>query len=375
MGYPLRPNLDVFRELQLHLPFSLTGAVREEQPDEPPRWNWERLAQAPAAQRKDGTLDWLWIKQQIEDGTQLAVLCEIFHDLQKPTPMARLLQGDVGSGKTAVAAATMLQAVAHGLQAAIMAPTEILAEQHYKGLRALLRQIRVPRPTAPASAAAPADAWHASMSDEQRTRLAEIRRILGITEEDDLDGAGVRVALLTGSLTTKERRKVLEGVARGDVDIVIGTHALISDNVKYNSLGLVVIDEQHRFGVEQREQLKQKGFNPHMLVMTATPIPRTLTLTIYGELDAAIINKLPPGRQEIKTRWITRAERGKAYRHIRREIEQGRQAFVICPLVEESEKLDLPSAEEMQELLQHEVFPDLKIGLIHGRMHAREKDA
>ncbi len=374
MGYPLPPKLEVFRALQQHLPFSLTGAVREDQPDEPPRWNWERLAQEPAAQRKDGTLDWQWIGRHIEPGTQLAVLCEIFHDLQKPTPMARLLQGDVGSGKTAVAAATMLQAVAHGLQAAIMAPTEILAEQHYKGLRALLRQIRVPRPASPASAAAPTDGWQSSISDEQRTRLAEIRRILGITEEDDLDGAGVRVALLTGSLTTKERRRVLEGVAQGEVDIVIGTHALISENVQYNSLGLVVIDEQHRFGVDQRERLKQKGFNPHMLVMTATPIPRTLTLTVYGELDTSIINKLPPGRQEIKTRWITRAERNKAYRHIRREIEQGRQAFVICPLVEESEKLDLPSAEEMQEQLQHEVFPELKVGLIHGRMLARDKD-
>jgi ATP-dependent DNA helicase RecG len=144
--------------------------------------------------------------------------------------------------------------------------------------------------------------------------------------------------------------------------------------VQYHSLGLVCIDEQHRFGVEQRERLKQKGFNPHLLVMTATPIPRTLTLTLYGELDVSVLNELPPGRQEIRTRWITRSERAKAYRHMRAQIEKGRQAFVICPLVEESDKIDLPSAEEMRDTLQQQVFPDLRVGLIHGRMLGREKD-
>jgi ATP-dependent DNA helicase RecG len=167
---------------------------------------------------------------------------------------------------------------------------------------------------------------------------------------------------------------VLEGIARGDVDLVVGTHALITESVQYARLGMVIVDEQHRFGVEQRQRLKDKGFNPHMLVMTATPIPRTLTLTIYGDLDTAVLDELPPGRQEIKTRWITSGERDKAYKHLRREISRGRQAFVICPLVEESEKVDLPSAEEMYQKLSSEVFPDLRVALIHGKMLPREKD-
>jgi ATP-dependent DNA helicase RecG len=149
---------------------------------------------------------------------------------------------------------------------------------------------------------------------------------------------------------------------------------LITESVRYAQLGLVVVDEQHRFGVEQRQRLKDKGFNPHMLVMTATPIPRTLTLTIYGDLDAVVLDELPPGRQEIKTRWIVSAERDKAYKHLRREISRGRQAYVVCPLVDESEKVDLPSAEEMYARLQGEVFPDLRVALIHGKMLPRDKD-
>ncbi len=303
-------------------------------------------------------------------GAQTRALEEVFHDMARPVPMARLLQGDVGSGKTAVAAAAAVQAIANGCQAAIMAPTEILAEQHYKGLRALLGKVRVPRADPPpAEVAAPADddALHQS-------RLDEIKRLLGMTPEDDLDGQGVRVALLTGSMGAKDRRKVLEGVANGDVDLVIGTHALITESVRYAQLGLVVIDEQHRFGVEQRQRLKNKGFNPHMLVMTATPIPRTLTLTIYGDLDTSVLDELPPGRQEIKTRWIVSAERDKAYKHLRREISRGRQAYVVCPLVDESEKVDLPSAEEMYARLASEVFPDLRVTMIHGKMPPREKD-
>lgn len=310
-------------------------------------------------------------------GAQQRALAEIFADVQRPVPMARLLQGDVGSGKTVVAAAALLQAVANGLQGALMAPTEILAEQHYKGLRQLLSRVRVPRDrrrTADTDAVTADADWKGTTDTDHRARLDEIKRLLGMVPEDDLDGAGVRVALLTGSLGTKERRRVLEAIANGDIDLVIGTHALITESVQYHSLGLVCIDEQHRFGVEQRQRLKQKGFNPHMLVMTATPIPRTLTLTLYGDLDVSVLDELPPGRQEIKTRWITRAERDKAYRHIRREIEKGHQAFVICPLIEESEKIDLPSAEEMHTYLQHQVFPDLRIGLIHGRLLPREKD-
>ena len=300
-------------------------------------------------------------------GAQVRALEEIFRDMARPVPMARLLQGDVGSGKTAVAAATALQAVANGFQAAIMAPTEILAEQHYRGLKSLLGRVRVPRPSD-----------EQPQSEEEQARqleLEEIKRLLGMSFEDDMDGRGVRVALLTGSLGARERRKVLEGIARGDVDLVVGTHALITESVQYARLGAVIVDEQHRFGVEQRQRLKDKGFNPHMLVMTATPIPRTLTLTIYGDLDTAVLDELPPGRQDIKTRWITSAERDKAYKHIRREVTRGRQAFVICPLVEESEKVDLPSAEEMYAKLSHEIFPDLRVGLIHGKLLPREKDA
>ncbi len=306
-------------------------------------------------------------------GAQQRTLAEIFADMRRPVPMARLLQGDVGSGKTIVAAAALLQAVAAGLQGALMAPTEILAEQHYKGLRQLLGQIRVPRkPTD--STGQPLDDWKSEADAEQLARLEELKRLLNMVPEDDLGGEGVRVALLTGSLGVKDRRRVLESIANGEVDLVIGTHALITEGVQYQSLGLVVIDEQHRFGVEQRERLKQKGLNPHMLVMTATPIPRTLTLTIYGDLDTSVLDELPPGRQEIQTAWITRGEREKAYRHMRKQIGKGRQVFVICPLVEESEKLDLPSAEETHTQLQNEIFPELRVGLIHGRMLPREKD-
>jgi ATP-dependent DNA helicase RecG len=321
---------------------------------------------------------------------QVNALEEIFANMARPAPMARLLQGDVGSGKTAVAAAAALQAIANGFQAAIMAPTEILAEQHYKGLRALLGKVRVPRrpPTTdhrPPTTDSDAESsvvgrqssvvdWKADADPEQIARLEEIKRLLGMAPEDDMDGQGVRVALLTGSLGAKERRKVLEAIANGDVDLVVGTHALITEGVRYAQLGLVVVDEQHRFGVEQRQRLKDKGFNPHMLVMTATPIPRTLTLTIYGDLDTSVLDELPPGRQEIKTRWIVSSEREKAYKHMRKEIARGRQAYVVCPLVDESEKIDLPSAEEMYARLQGEVFQDLRVALIHGKLLPREKD-
>ncbi|MBC8159694.1 MAG: ATP-dependent DNA helicase RecG [Roseiflexaceae bacterium] len=309
-------------------------------------------------------------------GAQQRALAEIFGDMARPVPMARLLQGDVGSGKTVVAAAAAVQAIANGYQAAIMAPTEILAEQHYKGLKKLLGGVAVPRGQGSGvrgqepdlQTLAPKPAGEAAMS------IDEIKRILGMMPEDDLDGAGVRVALLTGSLGAKERRRVLEAIAQGDVDLVVGTHALITESVRYHALGIAIVDEQHRFGVEQRQRLKDKGFNPHLLVMTATPIPRTLTLTIFGDLDTAILDELPPGRQEIRTRWVTSVEREKVYRHMRREIEKGRQAYVVCPLVDESEKVDLPSAEEMYVKLGSEVFPDLRVCLIHGKLLPREKD-
>ena len=328
LGYQIRHIPDLHAELLSHLPFSLTNA-------------------------------------------QQRALGEIFADMARPVAMARLLQGDVGSGKTVVAAAALVQTIGNGFQGALMAPTEILAEQHYQGLKQLLGKVRVPRE---ARREVEGANWQEQLDTEEVSRLAEIKALLGMTAQDDMEGQGVRVALLTGSLGARERRRVLEGIACGEVDLVVGTHALITDKVRFSSLGLVVVDEQHRFGVEQRQQLRNKGFNPHMLVMTATPIPRTLTLTIYGELDTSILDELPPGRQPIRTRWLRKVERAKAYQHMRREIEKGRQVFVICPLVEESEKVELPSAEEMYEKLQSEVFPDLRVTLLHGRMLGREKD-
>ncbi len=279
-------------------------------------------------------------------GAQKRALDEIFKDVERPVPMARLLQGDVGSGKTVVAAGALLQAIASGYQGAIMAPTEILADQHYRGLKQVLSRVRVPRDEV--DRARHGEDWKQRVDPQQLSKMDELKRLLGMTDEEDMGGLGVRVALLTGSLRSKERKRVLESIAQGDVDLVIGTHALIQDAVQYNSLGMVVIDEQHRFGVEQRERLKSKGHNPHLLVMTATPIPRTLALSIYGDLDVSILDERPPGRQPIKTKWIPKAEVAKAYKHMRKEIAAGRQVFVICPLVEESDKLELDSAVETQ---------------------------
>ncbi|NJN96865.1 MAG: DEAD/DEAH box helicase, partial [Anaerolineales bacterium] len=208
---------------------------------------------------------------------QRKALGEIVADLQRETPMSRLLQGDVGSGKTVVALAAMVLTVLDGGQAAILAPTEILAEQHFQGMSRLL------------------------------TAIGEAL------------GRSFQIRLLTGSTPATERTELLEGLANGQVDLLVGTHAIIQSNVELKSLRLAVIDEQHRFGVEQRTALREKGFNPHMLVMTATPIPRTLTLTIYGDLDTSILNERPPGRQPIKTRWISARDREKSYKHLRKE--------------------------------------------------------
>ena len=262
-------------------------------------------------------------------GAQKRVIGEIARDMSRPMCMNRLLQGDVGSGKTAVALAAMMIAVKNGYQAAMMAPTEILAEQHYLGISNLL---------------------------------------------GDHDLMGIRVDLLTGSLKSKNRRDVTERVASGQTQIVIGTHALIQENVEFRNLGLVIIDEQHRFGVMQRAALTEKGLKPDVLVMTATPIPRTLTLTVYGDLDVSIIDELPPGRKPVKTHWKQVTERRKVYAGVRSLIEQGRQAYVVCPLIEESEKLQVQAATELAEHLQAEIFPDLKIGLLHGGMKSDEKD-
>lgn len=250
-----------------------------------------------------------------------------------PQPMSRLLQGDVGSGKTVVAAAAMLMAAAAGKQSALMAPTEILAEQHYRTISQLL-----------------ADA-----------------ESLGL-------GRPISVVLLTGGLGRVERREVYTAIASGQADVVIGTHALIQRHVTFNDLALVIVDEQHRFGVVQRGTLRSKGIFPHVLVMSATPIPRSLALTVYGDLDISVIDELPPGRQEIETRWLLPRERERAYAFLRSQIEQGRQAFILYPLIEESEKVQARAAVEEYERLQAKIFPELDLGLLHGRMKSREKD-
>lgn len=262
-------------------------------------------------------------------GAQQRALDEILGDMAQPAAMSRLLQGDVGSGKTVVALAAMLAAIADGGQAAILAPTEILAEQHFNSMRALLAQ----------------------------------SGYLG----------KINVALLTGGTKAPARAKILPGLADGAIQLLVGTHAIIQKGVTLHNLRLAVVDEQHRFGVEQRGLLRQKGSNPHMLVMSATPIPRSLALTMYGDLDLSIIDEMPAGRREIKTVWLMPSERERAYQFVQSQIDKGRQAFIICPLVEESDKIEAKSAVEEHKRLQSAVFPKLKLGLLHGRMKAKEK--
>ncbi|MBV9711953.1 MAG: ATP-dependent DNA helicase RecG, partial [Ktedonobacteraceae bacterium] len=258
---------------------------------------------------------------------QRRVIGEIFADLAKSKPMCRLLQGDVGAGKTAVAAAALFMVALNGYQGAIMAPTELLAEQHAYSISKMLEPF------------------------------------------------GIRTVLLTGSQRPRERAQSRMALESGQAAIAIGTHALIQEDVNFQKLGLVIIDEQHRFGVEQRDALRQKGYHPHMLVMTATPIPRTLSLTLYGDLDISVLDQLPPGRQKIITRWRTGARRGEANTLIAHQVAEGRQAFIICPLIEESETLAAKAATSEYERLQREVFPRLRLGLLHGGMKAAEKDA
>ncbi len=261
---------------------------------------------------------------------QRRVLEQIVNDVCTDRPMTRLLQGDVGSGKTVVATAAMALAAAAGAQAALMAPTELLAEQHYRTIIGLLGQ--------------------------------------GL-------GFEVQVRLLTGSTTGEEREEITSGLADGSLHIVVGTHALIQESVSFHNLLLAVVDEQHRFGVRQRAALRQKGYNPHLLVMTATPIPRSLQLTVWGHMDVSSIDEMPPGRKPVVTCLILPSERERAYGFVRTQIEEGRQAFVICPLVEESDALEAKAAVEEYERLRADIFPDLKLGLLHGRMGAAEKES
>ena len=276
---------------------------------------------------------------------QQKVLKELLADLEKPRAMSRLLQGEVGSGKTVVATAALLAAAASGYQGAFMAPTEILAEQHFATVGELLSRTA------------------SEVSEEDN-----LRRFSGLLSRP------LTLALLIGDLNQVSKQAIQQRIRDGEIDIIIGTHALIQKEVEFHKLGLAVVDEQHRFGVAQRSALRQKGFNPHVLVMTATPIPRTLALTLYGDLDLSVIDELPPGRQPIKTRWLKQAQRASAYAFLRRQVAEGRQAFIICPLVEESEAIQARAAVAEYERLSREVFTDLKLGLIHGRLSAAEKD-
>ena len=259
---------------------------------------------------------------------QERVLAEILDDLGRSQPMCRLLQGEVGSGKTVVAIAALLAAVASGYQGALMAPTEILAEQHFASISRLLSPLSHP----------------------------------------------ITLALLTGSIGQGEKQELHRRISAGEVDIVIGTHALIQKGVEFERLGLAVVDEQHRFGVMQRSALRHKGVSPHVLVMTATPIPRTLALTLYGDLDISVIDQLPPGRQTVKTKWLDPGQRDSAYAFVQRQIDAGRQGFIICPLIEESENIETKAAIAEYQRLSRDVFPQLKLGLLHGRLSAPEKE-
>jgi ATP-dependent DNA helicase RecG len=258
---------------------------------------------------------------------QERVLAEIKADLEKPHPMNRLIQGDVGSGKTVVALLACLFVLECGYQAAIMAPTEVLAEQHFLNLRR----------------------W--------------------------VEPLGVKVGLVTSSVKGLERENLYQRIRAGHIQLVIGTHAVIQEAVEFNRLGLAVIDEQHKFGVVQRGLLKKKGGSPDVLVMTATPIPRTLAMTVYGDLDVSLVDEMPPGRVPVETKVFPESARAKVYRIVEEEIKKGRQAFVVYPLVEESEKLDLKDATRMAEHLQKEIFPEFRVGLLHGRMKTDEKEA
>jgi len=276
---------------------------------------------------------------------QIRALAEIQSDLRKPKPMSRLLQGEVGSGKTVVATAAMLLSVANSYQAALMAPTEILAEQHFDTICGLL-----------------------SRAGSESTDDKNVRKF------SSMSLGNISVGLLIGGLKESAKQEIQQCVSAGDIDIIIGTHALIQKGVDFQNLGLCVVDEQHRFGVMQRSALRGKGTCPHVLVMSATPIPRTLALTLYGDLDLSVLDELPPGRIEIKTKFLSPEQRQRAYDFIRKQVAEGRQAFIICPLIEESEAIETKAAITEYEHLSRSVFPDLRLGLLHGRLSSEEKD-
>ena len=259
-------------------------------------------------------------------GDQQRALEDIRIDMEDERPMQRLLQGDVGSGKTVVATLSLLKAIENGYQGAIMAPTEILAAQHYEGIQTVCANL------------------------------------------------GITIELLTGSSTKKEKERIYEGLADGTIHMIIGTHALIQEGVNFHNLGLVIVDEQHRFGVDQRARLQQKGTYPHVLIMTATPIPRTMTLSVYGDLAVSLIKEMPPGRKPVKTYAVDSSYKERLRTFFGKEMAEGRQVYVVCPLVEESEKLDLQAAEELYLELKEYFYKAYEVGLVHGRMKPSEKD-
>jgi ATP-dependent DNA helicase RecG len=290
------------------------------------RREWQESQPGVALQAPPGLMEEFAARLPFQlTGAQRRAIREILADMARPVPMSRLLQGEVGSGKTVVAAAACLVAARNGYQAAVMAPTEVLAQQHHRTLSELLAPF------------------------------------------------GLRVELVTGSLRKKEKAAVWEACRVGGVDVLVGTHALIQDEGEFAQLGLVIVDEQHRFGVRQRGALRRKGYNPDVLVMTATPIPRTLALSVYGDLDLSVLDELPPGRRQIKTFLVHPDKRAGAYDFLRRQVRAGRQAFIICPLIDDSDKIEARSARLEFERLQRQ-FPDLRLGLLHGRMPPREKE-
>ena len=312
------------------------------------RRSWEEVAEGVSVQPESGVIESFLTSLPFSlTDAQQRCLDEVLVDLirAKP-PMNRLLQGEVGSGKTVVALAALLAAVVSGHQGSIMVPTEVLAEQHFATISQLLGGLAHP------------------LEEENP-----------VTVHLDKLPAPVSVGLLTGSTKGSVKKELQKRASEGSLDIIIGTHALIQEGVEIPKLALAVVDEQHRFGVTQRASLRQRGtISPHVLVMSATPIPRTLALTLYGDLDISTIDQLPPGRQQIRTRHVQPERRSEAYDFVRKQVSDGRQAFVICPLIEESEAVEAKAATVEYKRLSTEVFPDLKLGLLHGRMPARDKD-
>lgn len=330
------------------------------------RYSWQEANTSPVLKIEKDLLDKFLLSTGFQlTQAQIRALAEILKDMDSARPMCRMLQGDVGSGKTILAAAALLAAACSGRQAIMMAPTEILAEQHFQTLGKLFG---VSGEAAVISEhIKSAGSWNASSA------------------------GGLTIALLTGSMSRKEKMKVYEMAKEGQLDIIVGTHALIQEGLSLKNLGLAIIDEQHRFGVEQRSSLRQKGFNPHLLVMTATPIPRTLALTFFGDLDLSVLDQMPPGRKPVKTKRLNPEERDKAYAFIQKKIAEGQQAYIICPRIEESDNIDaegqrldqegdsdrreIRAAIAEYERLSSDVFPEIRLGLLHGKMPAVEKEA